>query len=97
MICYSEISQHMKVFTGRANPFLAQEICWYLDLPLGRADVGRFPNGEIRIQIEERNQLTSLKKEEKRRKYTNLIDCSNFSTRFQETLNNPQSKRFIIE
>ena len=53
MICYSEISQHMKVFTGRANPFLAQEICWYLDLPLGRADVGRFPNGEIRIQIEE--------------------------------------------
>jgi len=53
MIGYSEISQHMKVFTGRANPFLAQEICWYLDLPLGRADVGRFPNGEIRIQIEE--------------------------------------------
>ncbi|MCX6090308.1 MAG: ribose-phosphate pyrophosphokinase [Candidatus Atribacteria bacterium] len=53
MICYSEISQHLKVFTGRANSYLAQEICWYLDVPLGRADVGSFPNGEIRVRIEE--------------------------------------------
>jgi len=53
MICYTEISQHLKIFSGRANPYLAQEICWYLDVPLGRADVGRFSNGEIRVQIEE--------------------------------------------
>lgn len=45
--------QHLKVFSGNANPTLAQEICWYLDVPLGRADVGRFPNGEVRVRIEE--------------------------------------------
>ncbi len=53
MFCYSEISQHLKVFSGNANQRLAQEICWYLDLPLGRADVGRFANQEIRVQVEE--------------------------------------------
>ncbi|WP_369018306.1 ribose-phosphate pyrophosphokinase [Thermatribacter velox] len=47
------LHQHLKVFSGNANPTLAQEICWYLDVPLGRADVGRFPNGEIRVRIEE--------------------------------------------
>ncbi len=48
-----EFSRHLKVFSGTANPLLAQEVCWYLDIPLGKADVGRFPNGEIRVQIEE--------------------------------------------
>jgi len=47
------LHQHLKVFSGNANPTLAQEICWYLDVPLGRADVGRFPNGEVRVRIEE--------------------------------------------
>ncbi len=42
-----------KSFCGTANPVLAQEVCWYLDIPLGKADVERFPNGEIRVQIEE--------------------------------------------
>ncbi len=47
------LHQHLKVFSGNANLTLAQEICWYLDVPLGRADVGRFPNGEVRVRIEE--------------------------------------------
>uniref|UniRef100_A0A7V4TI27 Ribose-phosphate pyrophosphokinase n=2 Tax=Candidatus Caldatribacterium saccharofermentans TaxID=1454753 RepID=A0A7V4TI27_9BACT len=47
------MTQHLKVFSGSANPYLAQEICWYLDIPLGRVDLGRFPNGEIRVRIEE--------------------------------------------
>ncbi|HSV31181.1 MAG TPA: ribose-phosphate pyrophosphokinase [Atribacteraceae bacterium] len=53
MIGYNEISQHLKIFSGTANEHLAQEICWYLDLPLGRAEVSRFSNKEIRVQIEE--------------------------------------------
>src|SRR5215217_2257604 len=29
-------ANHLKVFTGRANPQLAQQICDYLQIPLGR-------------------------------------------------------------
>ncbi len=53
MFNFIDMTQHLKVFSGSANPFLAQEICWYLDIPLGRVDLGRFPNGEIRVRIEE--------------------------------------------
>lgn len=53
MFTSREFSRHLKVFCGTANPLLAQEVCWYLDIPLGKVDVGRFPNGEIRMQIEE--------------------------------------------
>lgn len=53
MFNFIDMTQHLKVFSGSANPFLAQEICWYLDIPLGQVDLGRFPNGEIRVRIEE--------------------------------------------
>lgn len=53
MFNFIDMAQHLKVFSGSANPHLAQEICWYLDIPLGRVDLGRFPNGEIRVRIEE--------------------------------------------
>ncbi|MEN3202982.1 MAG: ribose-phosphate pyrophosphokinase [Atribacterota bacterium] len=53
MFNFIDVTQHLKVFSGSANPYLAQEICWYLDIPLGRVDLGRFPNGEIRVRIEE--------------------------------------------
>jgi ribose-phosphate pyrophosphokinase len=43
----------MKVFSGRAHPELARRICEYLDLPLGRATIGNFPDGEISCKIEE--------------------------------------------
>ena len=42
-----EDGKKLKIFTGNANPALAQEICDYLGLPLGRATVGRFNNGKI--------------------------------------------------
>ena len=35
------------VFTGKANPLLAQEITRHLHVPLGRAHVGRFSDGEV--------------------------------------------------
>jgi ribose-phosphate pyrophosphokinase len=43
----------MAVFTGNANPVLAQEIARHLMQPLGRAQVGRFSDGEIQVEIME--------------------------------------------
>src|SRR4051812_18986661 len=43
----------LKVFTGRANPLLAQRICDYLKIPLGRGRTELFPDGELIVKIEE--------------------------------------------
>lgn len=43
----------LKVFSGNANPVLAEEICEQLKIPLGRINVGRFRNGEVLVKIEE--------------------------------------------
>ena len=37
----------MALFTGSANPALAHDIARHLTLPLGRASVGRFSDGEV--------------------------------------------------
>ncbi len=47
------MTQTMKIFTGRANPVLAQSICDYLDLEIGRADVRNFSDGEIYVELGE--------------------------------------------
>ncbi len=41
----------MAVFTGNAHPELAQNIARHLMLPLARAQVGRFSDGEINVEI----------------------------------------------
>ncbi len=41
------------IFSGTANPKLAQEIAHYLDMPLSEATIKRFSDGEINIQIAE--------------------------------------------
>ena len=41
----------MVVFAGNANPQLAQAIIDHLDLPLGKAVVGRFSDGEAMVEI----------------------------------------------
>jgi len=43
----------LKIFAGNSNKDLAEEICKYLNIPLGQADVSRFPDSEIKVQIEE--------------------------------------------
>ena len=43
----------MAVFTGNANPQLAQDIARYLQVPLGRAHVGRFSDGEVTVELME--------------------------------------------
>jgi len=41
----------MMVFTGNANPALAEEVANHLGIPLCSADVGRFSDGEISLEI----------------------------------------------
>ncbi len=41
----------MAVFSGNAHPKLAHDIARYLHLPLSRALVGRFSDGEINVEI----------------------------------------------
>ncbi|MGH8671386.1 MAG: ribose-phosphate pyrophosphokinase [Burkholderiales bacterium] len=41
----------MMVFTGNANPALARKVVEYLHIPLGRAVVSRFSDGEIMVEI----------------------------------------------
>ena len=42
-----------RIFAGNSNPELAREICAYLGTELGDAKVGRFSDGEIRVEINE--------------------------------------------
>jgi len=39
------------VFTGTANPELAQNVVKHLDISLGRADVGKFSDGEVAVEL----------------------------------------------
>ncbi len=41
------------LFTGNANPILAQKIASSLSMPMGKINVGRFSDGEIFVEIEE--------------------------------------------
>jgi ribose-phosphate pyrophosphokinase len=41
------------LFAGRANPHLAHEIARHLTMPLGRAEVGRFSDGEVNLELME--------------------------------------------
>ena len=43
----------MLVFSGRANPLLAESICKYLDIPLGETVIRDFSDKEIYVRIEE--------------------------------------------
>lgn len=44
-------SGNLMVFTGNANPVLAQEVASHLGLELGRADVGKFSDGEVNVEL----------------------------------------------
>ncbi len=41
----------LTVFSGNANPKLAEDVVGHLRLPLGRAKVGRFSDGEVMVEI----------------------------------------------
>lgn len=44
---------NIKVFSGNANRPLAEEICHHLGIEIGKANVGRFSDGEFNFQISE--------------------------------------------
>jgi len=41
----------LRVFTGNANPRLAEDVAKHLNIRLGRAKVGRFSDGEVMVEI----------------------------------------------
>lgn len=47
------MSSKMMVFTGNANPELAQKVASRLYLSLGKADVGKFSDGEVCVELNE--------------------------------------------
>ena len=46
-------SQSITLFTGNANPALAHDIARHLMVPMGRASVSRFSDGEINVELME--------------------------------------------
>ena len=50
---FFDTASRMMVFTGNAHPQLAQDVVGYLSIPLGKANVGRFSDGEIAVEIME--------------------------------------------
>src|ERR687893_3312242 len=46
-------AEQLKVFTGRANPQLAQKVCDYLQIPLGRGRTELFADGELIVKVDE--------------------------------------------
>jgi len=47
------VSSKLMVFTGNANPELARKVASRLYLSLGKADVGRFSDGEVAVELNE--------------------------------------------
>jgi ribose-phosphate pyrophosphokinase len=47
------VLKSLSIFTGNANRPLADEICKFVEIPLGRADVTHFSDGEIYVEIGE--------------------------------------------
>lgn len=45
--------QNMRLFAGNSNVPLAQKVAGYLDVELGKAEVGTFSDGEVKVEIQE--------------------------------------------
>jgi len=46
-------TENLLVFSGNANRKLAQAVCSQLGVPMGKALVGKFSDGEVQVEIEE--------------------------------------------
>ncbi len=71
---YSDLA----VFTGRGHPALAENICGYLETPLGACDVFEFANENIFVQIQENVRGLDV--------YLVQSICSPVNTRLMELL-----------
>ena len=45
--------QRIKLFAGNSNPGLAANIASYLDIQLGKGEIGTFSDGEVMVEIHE--------------------------------------------
>lgn len=43
----------LSIFSGNANPGIAEEICRYVEVPIGKASPSQFSDGEIYVEIKE--------------------------------------------
>src|SRR5580693_7497204 len=49
----ARVDEKFKIFSGTANELLADEVCHFLGMPRGQAQVTRFADGEAYVQIQE--------------------------------------------
>jgi ribose-phosphate pyrophosphokinase len=47
----ARVNDNMMVFTGNANPTLAAGVAKQLGIPLGKADVSKFSDGEVAVRL----------------------------------------------
>ncbi|MGM0633921.1 MAG: ribose-phosphate pyrophosphokinase [Pseudomonadota bacterium] len=47
------MANNLMVFTGNANPVLAENIARHIGIPVGQADIGKFSDGEVAVEIQE--------------------------------------------
>ncbi|MBA7695973.1 Ribose-phosphate pyrophosphokinase [subsurface metagenome] len=47
------LRDNLKIFSGSSNPALASNVCKYLGIPVGGAQIDRFPDGEKVIRVED--------------------------------------------
>ena len=47
------VKDELEVFTGNSNPALAREVAEHLQVKMGEAEVGRFPDGEVMVELRE--------------------------------------------
>jgi ribose-phosphate pyrophosphokinase len=47
------LNDNLKIFSGSSNPVLAGDVCKYLGIPLGGANIDMFPDGEKVIRVED--------------------------------------------
>ncbi|MGI9249735.1 MAG: ribose-phosphate pyrophosphokinase [Pseudohongiellaceae bacterium] len=47
------MANNLKIFSGNANPSLARDITRYIDVPMGLANISRFSDGEVSVELKE--------------------------------------------
>lgn len=45
------MKDEVKIVAGNSNPLLARAICDYVGVPMSRAEVGKFSDGEVQVEI----------------------------------------------
>jgi len=47
------VENNLRVFSGSANPELTRKICEYMGVPMGRARIEQFPDGEKLVRVDD--------------------------------------------